>query len=30
MVSYTLQQLSCRKEFQMFTGEESGKALEQI
>jgi len=30
MVSYTLRQLSCRKEFQMFTGEESGKALEQI
>lgn len=27
MVSYTLQQPSCRKEFQMFTGEESGKAL---
>jgi len=30
MVSYTLRQLSCRKETQMFTGEKSGKALEQV
>lgn len=30
MVSYTLRQLCYRKEFQMFTGEESGKALKQI
>jgi hypothetical protein len=29
MVSYILRRLSCRKESQMFTGEESGKALEQ-
>jgi hypothetical protein len=30
MVSYTLRQLSCRKETQIFNGQESEKALEQV